>query len=124
MLEISATGDRPLEEVWDRYTRPALWPTWAPQVRGVRCDDEVIVAGSHGVVRGPALVRVPFRIESVDEEALSWSWRVGHGPLAVTMAHGLSDTGAGVRAWVRIAALAVPYAPIARFALRRLVTPS
>lgn len=124
MLEISATGDRPLEEVWARYVRPELWSAWAPQIRSVQCADEVVAAGSRGTVRGPALIRVPFVVESVDLEARRWTWRAGVGPLGVRMEHGVEDTGDGVRAWARIhlpAVVALPYAPIARIALRRLV---
>lgn len=124
MLEISATGDRKLDDVWDRYTRPALWSTWAPQIQGVRCADDVIVAGSQGVVRGPLVVRVPFVIESVDHAGHCWTWRVGVGPVGLRMDHGVEQTGDGVRAWARLhlpAAVALPYSPIARMALRRLV---
>jgi len=124
MLEISATGDRPLDEVWERYVHPALWSTWAPQIRRVRCDDDVIVAGSGGVVHGPLVVRVPFEVESVDHENRLWTWRAGVGPLGVRMDHGVEETGDGVRAWARIhlpAAVALPYGPVAWLALRRLV---
>ena len=124
MLEISATGDRPLDDAWDHYVRPALWSTWAPQIRGVSCADDVIVAGSRGVVRGPLVVRVPFVVESVDHEGHRWTWRAGFGPLGVRMDHGVEETSNGVRAWARLhlpAPIAMPYAPIARLALRRLV---
>ncbi len=124
MLEISATGARPIDETWESYVRPALWSTWAPQIRSVRCDDEVIVAGTRGVVHGPLLVRVPFTVESVSHADRSWAWRVGVGPLGVRMEHGVAETTDGVRAWARIhlpAAVALPYGPVARLALRRLV---
>lgn len=124
MLEISATGARPLDEVWERYIHPGLWSTWAPQIRSVTCDDDVIAAGTRGVVHGPVLVRVPFTIESVDHEERRWTWRVGVGPFGVRMDHGVEATSVGTRAWARIhlpVAVALPYAPVARFALRRLV---
>lgn len=124
MLELSATGDRPFAEVWESYVHPALWPTWAPQIRSVRCDDDVITSASRGVVHGPVLLRVPFTVESVDHGEHRWAWRVGVGPLGVRMEHGVEETSDGVRAWARIhlpAALALPYAPVAHLALRRLV---
>ena len=127
MLDISATGDRPIDEVWDHYVRPALWPTWAPQIRNVTCDDEVIVGDTRGVVHGPVVVRVPFTVESVDPEARRWTWRVGVGPFGVRMDHGVEETADGVRAWARIhlpVVMALPYAPIAHVALRRLVKTS
>lgn len=126
MLEISATGDRPLDDAWERYTHPALWSTWAPQIRSVTCADEVIAAGTRGVVHGPLVVRVPFTIESVDHEEHRWTWRVGVGPIGVRMDHGVDATADGVRAWARIhlpALVAMPYAPIAHLALRRLARP-
>jgi len=110
--------------VWERYVHPALWSTWAPQIRSVQCDDEVIVLGTRGVVHGPVLVRVPFTVESVDHEEHQWAWRVGVGPLCVRMEHGVEEAGDGVRAWARIhlpAPVALPYAPVAHLALRRLV---
>ena len=124
MLEISATGDRPLDEAWERYVHPGLWSTWAPQIRRVRCDDEVITAGTRGVVHGPLVVRVSFTVESVDHRERRWTWRVGVGPLGVRMEHGVEATSDGARAWARIhlpAAVALPYAPVAHLALRRLV---
>ena len=124
MLEISASGGRPLDEVWERYVHPALWPTWAPQIRSVQCDDVTITVGTRGVVHGPVLVRVPFTVESVDHEEHQWAWRVGVGPLCVRMEHGVEEAGDGVRAWARIhlpAPVALPYAPVAHLALRRLV---
>lgn len=125
MLEVSATGDRPVDGAWDRYVHPVQWPTWAPQIRSVTCDDDVIATGTTGVVHGPALIRIPFRIEAVDPERREWTWRVGVGPVGVRMDHGVESTDdGGTHAWARIhlpSVVAAPYAPIARLALRRLV---
>ena len=78
-----------------------------------------------GTVHGPWRTRIAFEIRSVDAAARVWSWRVGVGPLGLVMDHGVEETGTGARAWVRLhapAPLVAPYAPIARLALRRLVS--
>lgn len=99
---ISAEGPAPTSDVWRRYTHPALWPGWAPQIRRVVTDAEVVAPDVTGTVHGPLLLRIPFRILAVDPA------RAG-----------------GSRAWARVHAptlLVAPYAPLARLALRRLVT--
>jgi hypothetical protein len=124
---ISAEGEASTDEVWRRYTHPASWPGWAPQIRRVDAGDpadEVIERGTRGTVHGPLLTRVPFRIRSVDHQSRRWSWWVGFGPVGVGMDHGVDETGTGSRAWVRIHAhryLVRPYVPMAKLALRRLV---
>lgn len=124
IMRIEATGPRAVEEVWARYTCPSDWPSWAPQIRTVRGISDPIAAGARGVVHGPLLIRVPFRIVSVDEPARRWTWRVGVGALSVMLDHGVDETAAGSNAWAdvhapRVAVLA--YSPLARLALRRLV---
>ena len=125
MPQLSAVGDLPVEDVWERYTRPVLWPTWAPQITRVSTPDDVIRTGTRGTVHGPLLVRVPFRILSVDHASRRWAWRVGLGPLGLVMDHGVDVESGGTRAWVDIhapSAIVAAYAPVARLALRRLVT--
>lgn len=124
MLEVEAVGAADPEETWRRYTDTACWPGWAPQIRAVRGLSGPIAPGDRGWVLGPGPVRVPVRILAVDARSRAWSWRVGVGPLAVVMDHGVTAAGDGSRAWVRLhapRALARPYAPLARVALRRLV---
>jgi hypothetical protein len=121
---VAVEGTVPVEQVWHRYTRPALWSEWAPQISRVDIDAAVIEPGARGTVRGPLLTFAPFRIRSVDHTAHRWSWWVGIGLFGVGMDHGVDETATGSRAWVRIHAhryLAAPYAPLARLALRRLV---
>ena len=123
-LLLAATGPTPADEVWSRYSTPERWAEWAPQIRSVSCAGP-FAPGTSGTVRGPWPVRIPFEIRSVDAGARVWSWRVSIGPLGVLMDHGVEESGTGARAWVRIhapAALVAPYAPIARAALRRLVS--
>ena len=123
-MRIEATGPRSAEEVWALYTRPSTWPTWAPQIRGVRGVSDPISPGARGVVHGPLLLRVPFVIESIDDVARRWTWRVGIGPLSVVLDHGIDELSSGCSAWAEVHApyvLVLPYSPLARLALRRLV---
>ena len=123
-LLVEATGPTPPDEVWDRYATPSRWSEWAPQIRSVTLPDP-LKAGDRGWVHGPWPSRVPVRIRSVDESTMRWSWWVGLGPLGMPMDHGVDAEGDGSRAWARMYlpswALA-PYAPLARLALRRLVS--
>jgi hypothetical protein len=123
-MRIEATGPRPADDAWEQYTRTSAWPTWSPQIRAVRGVDGRIAPGDRGVVHGPFPVRVPFRIVAVDAEARRWTWRVGVGPLAVVLDHGVDPVGGGSSAWADVHAPALlvrAYAPLARLALRRLV---
>lgn len=123
-MRVSAEGPAAAAEVWSRYTSPAQWPTWAPQISRVDADHDPIRAGTRGVVHGPLLVRVPFVILDVDPAARRWSWRVGVGRLSLRMEHGVDESPSGSVAWVEIHAprlLVLPYLPVARLALRRAV---
>ena len=123
-MRIDATGPRSADEVWDLYTRPSAWPTWAPQISSVRGVHDPISPGARGVVHGPLLLRVPFVIEAVDEASRRWTWRVGIGPLSVVLDHGVEQLESGCRAWADVHApyvIVLPYSPLARLALRRLV---
>ena len=121
---VSAEGPADADEVWRRYTSPSEWPAWAPQISTVDTADDPIRAGTTGVVRGPLLLRVPFRILEVDPIGRRWVWRVGVGPIGVRMEHGVDTLPNGCRAWLRVHAptlLVLPYQPLARLALRRVV---
>ncbi len=121
---LEASGPTPPEEVWERYSSPARWPEWAPQIRRAALTSP-LQTGEHGTVHGPWPTWVPVWIRSVDPERRHWSWRVGLGLLGLVMDHGVEATDDGSRAWVRIHApgvLVAPYAPLAKLALRRLVS--
>ncbi|GAA3608851.1 hypothetical protein GCM10022199_10750 [Marihabitans asiaticum] len=121
---VRATGPAPADEVWRRYTTPDTWSSWAPQIRGVRCDDPVIRPGTKGEVLASPVGRIPFVITDVDESARRWSWRVGPGP-GVPLDHGVDEVGEGVTAWVVVhapAVLVIGYRPLAWWALHRLVS--
>ena len=100
-----------------------------PQLRRVEYAPSRLTAGTGGRVVGPGGVWADFWIEDVDEAARRWTWTVRRGPLTLVLEHGVETAGAGVgagsRTWLAIrgpAPVVVPYLPLARYALHRLVT--
>ena len=89
-----------------RLARAWAWTVWLHLMSGSKMKaftaDDPIRAGTTGVVHGPLLVRVPFRILTIDAIGRRWSWRVGPGPLGLRMEHGVDEQPTGSRAWVRI----------------------
>ena len=124
-VRVAASGRAPAGEVWDRYTRPALWPGWAPHLRRVDYGHDVVRAGTAGRVVGVGGVVATFRIDDVDPATHRWAWSVRTGPLRVRFEHGVDvDAGGTTTAWVvthGLAPVAVGYAPLARWAMTRLV---
>ena len=127
-LGTSATGPVPPDEVWERYARPALWPTWAPQIRSVDAPHR-LATGSEGRVHGVLGLEADFVVHSWDDAAREWSWtattRLPFGTRGPTLylAHGVLATGTGSRAWVELrgAPWVAPYVAPAKLALYRLV---
>jgi hypothetical protein len=123
---VSAVGDATADVVWQRYTHPARWAGWAPQIRRVDHDDDVVRPGSRGLVHGPLGIRVRFVIDDVDPALRTWAWTVGIGRFTVPMRHGAHPCGTGTLAWAEVGGprfLGRLYSPVARHALRRLVRP-
>jgi hypothetical protein len=123
-VELRAEGNASPAEAWERYARPALWSTWSPQIRSVGYAPDRLIPGSVGTVHGPAGLRVDFTVVDVDEDARTWSWRVGLGPVALELAHAVEATADGARTTLRVggpAPVVLGYAPLALVALRRLV---
>ena len=88
--------------------------------------------GTTGRVTGVGGVVAVFRIDAVDHEARTWSWSVRSGPLRLSFDHGVDpaegDPGRAPAAppgWspTPCGRSRVGYAPLARLALGRLVTP-
>ena len=124
---VEAYGPAHPDEVWRRFTDPAEWPVWAPQIRAVQTDATVLAVGATGRVHGPAGVAVDFRITDLDAGLRSWTWEVGRGPATVRMDHHvLPAPGGGTRVLLRVhppaATFAQPYRVPAGIALRRLVS--
>ena len=83
-----------------------------------------IAPGLRGVVVGPVGVQVPFEVIAVDEPAMTWTWRVRAASAELTLEHSVTPDGDGCRTDLAItgpAPLVLGYAPVARFALTRLV---
>lgn len=122
---VAVTGPASPESAWERYAVIDRWSTWAPPIRHVESSAERIAPGVTGVVHGVGGLRVLFEIESVDELARRWTWRVRLGPLRVWFDHAVLDGPAGGS----VATLAVDgpppvvlvYPELARLALSRLV---
>ena len=125
---LRARGAAPPDEVWDRYARPARWPTWAPHLRDVHVDGEHLRPGLSGTVVGPGPLRADVVVGHVDTDARTWDWDVAAGPLRLHLEHGVQPggPGGGSRVWLRMSGplpVLLAYAPVAALALRRLVAP-
>jgi hypothetical protein len=131
-LYLAATGPCAADEVWERYAQPGLWSTWAPQIRRVDVDVERLGGGETGRVHGPLGLSADFEVDTWDEKARHWTWTVHPGAALLPvvpvprlhLGHGVRSTEAGTLTWLRLTGpllLVVPYAPLARLALHRLV---
>ncbi len=126
---VEARGLASADDAWLRFTTPATWSVWAPQIRGVEASDTELGVGTTGRVQGPPGVAVDFEVTHVDPERRTWSWRAGRGRAEVHMDHHVVPAAAGgSRAFLRVpgrsAALLQPYRIPAGGALRRLVSGS
>lgn len=125
-LTLAASGEAAPHVVWDRYLFPSEWPSWAPHITSVEYPHRELSPGADGVVHGPVGVALDFRVLAVDRATRTWSWRVGVGRLGVRLDHTVHGVGPGTRTTLVVhapRALALPYAPLASWALRRLVRP-
>lgn len=126
-LTLRAHGPASVEEVWERYARPALWSSWSPQISRVEVDAERLSSGLTGRVVGPVGVFVDFTVETWDEAAHEWAWTVrpaGWDRLTLALEHGVLERDDGAATWLRLRGplpLVVGYAGPARLALHRLV---
>ena len=126
VVTLQASGPADPETAWGRYLEPQGWPGWAPQITRVEASARRIAPGVTGRVFGPLWVSVDFVIERVEDSARTWSWRVHRGPIALRLTHAVVATTTGCTASLSIEGplpLVVGYAPLARFALTRLVRP-
>ena len=127
-LTIGATGTASPEGAWDRYVHPALWATWSPQITSVDATDETLRPGTSGTLHGPCGVSVAFTVLDVDHEKRRWSWEVEAVGITLTLHHSVQLSNAkklGGSATTLVidgpAPVVAGYAPVARFALGRLV---
>ncbi|MFD0052807.1 SRPBCC family protein [Streptomyces sp. NPDC127168] len=123
-LTIHAVGPIDADTAWQRYTRLDAWASWAPQIRYVHADRRLLAPGLTGQVESVARIKVPFRVEAVDDERRTWSWRVKVGPVRIRLHHEVHASEGGCRTDLTMngpGLVLAAYAPLARFALRRLV---
>ncbi len=126
VVTLQASGSADPETAWARYLEPQGWPGWAPQITRVQASARRIAPDVTGRVYGPLWASVDFVIERVDESAKTWTWRVHRGPITLRLHHAVAPTDRGSRASLGIEGplpLVLGYAPLARFALSRLVRP-
>ncbi|MGV4891879.1 SRPBCC family protein [Streptomyces viridosporus] len=125
-LTLRAVGRAHPDTVWFRYTSFRQWPAWSPQIVRVETRDERIGPGARGTIRSFLGVRAAFLVESVDEERRTWTWRVRLGPLRMRLTHEVRPHRDGTETRLAMqgpAPVLAAYAPLARLALRRLLTP-
>ncbi|MDN5768770.1 MAG: SRPBCC family protein [Humibacillus sp.] len=125
-LTLRATGRAPTDLAWRRYADTRLWSSWSPQIRRVELDAHTheLRDGLTGRVVGPIGVSVRFEVESVDEAAMTWVWRVHTGPVTMRLHHAVLSEGDGCTTTLTIegpALVAVSYSLPAQLALHRLV---
>ena len=124
-VTLGVQGKAGVDVVWERYARPSLWASWSPQISSVDVDGDRILTGLRGTVHALHAVRIPFLITEVDERARTWSWRAQLGPATLRLHHEVIERADGTRTTLRISGLAplvFGYLPLARWALRNLVS--
>lgn len=124
-LSLDVVGPAPVALAWERYADPVLWSTWAPQIRHVTWEGgDRLTPGLTGVVHGLARVRARFAVTDLDAVTHDWSWNVRALGVTLHMRHTLESEGDRTRAGLVIEGplpVVIGYAPVARFALRRLL---
>lgn len=121
------SGPAAVEDAWERYADPALWSTWAPQIRSVDVDQEDatrIRPGLTGTVHAAFGVDVRFTITEVDEAARTWAWTAHPPGFTMHLTHTVESHSTGTRTGLEVdgpAVASLAYLPVARLALRRLV---
>jgi Polyketide cyclase / dehydrase and lipid transport len=127
-LTLRADGAADLDLVWQRYSVPELWSTWAPQIRRVECSAERLAVGVTGMVFGVIPnIGAGFEVVEYDEEHRRWSWDIVAGPVRMHLDHrSEARIGGGTSTALVVdgpAAAVMTYAPVARISLESLVRP-
>ena len=126
-IALRAHGSASPATAWERYADPRLWSTWAPHLAGVDLEAESaprLAAGLRGRVAPVVGPRLPFEVLSVDPDAMTWAWRVHLGPVVLHLVHDVRPHGTGSATGLVMRgplALVAGYAPLARWAIGRLV---
>jgi uncharacterized protein YndB with AHSA1/START domain len=117
-MDVARIVAAPAATMWTLLAQPHRWPEWGPSVRDVECSDDEIRPGTHGRVRTPIGLWLPFTITAV-EPGRTWHWRVAG--LAAT-GHRLEPVDEHhTRVVFEVPAWGFPYAIVCWAALRNLV---
>ncbi len=122
-LRLAASGPVPPAVAWERFADLDRWASWAPHIVRAEPVGARLAAGLAGRVVGPLGLHADFVVDAVGDR--EWRWTVRRGPLVVRLAHGVRPAGRGSRSWLELAGPApvvAGYAPLAWYALHRLVT--
>jgi len=127
-LTLRADGAADLDLVWQRYSVPELWTTWAPQIRRVECSAERLAVGVTGTVFGVIpTIGASFEVVEFDEENHRWAWDVVAGPVRMHLDHrSEARIGGGTSTRLDVdgpVAAVMTYSPVARISLESLVRP-
>ena len=131
-LTVRARGPRSADSAWERYADLDRWTDWAPQIRGVDTDGRRrLEPGLRGRVRGPAGIGCPVRRRRRERGRADVGMDGAPRSGAVAVHHEIHPQGPGDESGsVTVLRLHGPlpvlvgYAPVARFALHRLVSGS
>jgi len=123
---VEVSGPRDASAVWERYAVPGSWPDWLPQITGVDLSTARLSAGAKGKLHAPMGVSIPFSVESVDEDARTFSWTIRVGLLKLRLENWVHEgSDGGSVAGMRVngpGPLVSAYAGQARGALEKLVS--
>jgi hypothetical protein len=119
-VTVRARGPASKYEIWSRYRDPQRWPEWSRQIAAVRADGP-LRPGLEGELETRLNLRIPFEVLAADDQAMRWSWRVRVGPATLDIDHDVSDGYAAARL-TGPAVIVLPYAPLARRALKAIVS--
>ena len=123
VLRYSAHSPAAAAQLWPLLSRPELWSSWAPHVRGAwGLGQPEVQARAKGAARLLGFVPIPAEIIR-KSPGRSWGWRVG----PVEMDHRLVPRRRGTTVEVTVKApaaielaLRASYGPLMKLALRRL----
>jgi hypothetical protein len=125
-LSLRAVGSAAHDGVWHRYTGPALWTTWAPQIRRVEVSEPKLAVGVTGTVFGVIPnVGASFEVVEFCEEEHRWAWDVVAGPVRMHLDHRAeARIGGGTSTTLVVdgpVVAVLTYSPVARISLEALV---
>jgi Polyketide cyclase / dehydrase and lipid transport len=127
-LTLRADGTADIATVWQRYSEPQRWTSWAPQIRRVECSSDILDVGVTGTVFGVVPgIGAAFEVVEYDQSEHRWAWDVAAGPVRMHLDHRSESRIGGGTSTVLVvdgpSAVVLVYAPIARISLESLVRP-